>query len=285
MVKGLYTGASGMMAQWNKIGVVSNNLANVNTNAFKKDVAQFKSFPEMLLRSVNGEGVVNFNMGSYDKAPVIGKLGTGVETNDVFTDFTQGLNIRSTKSDFDFALVGKGFFVIETDKGHRYTRNGSFVVNEDSYLVTQEGNKVLGEKGPIKITSNNFREDDEGFITRNSKYGEKVGTFVDKEENAFDYEEIVDKFKIVTVRDLRGLKKEGSGLYAETPHSGKVIELNRTNGGPQVKQGYLETSNLNVVSEMVKMIETQRAYEANQKSVQTADEIMGIIANKLGRLS
>jgi len=270
MIKGLYTATSGMVAQWDNMNVISNNLANVSTNAYKKDVSQFKSFPEMLLRRINDDGVVNFNLGSYDKAPVIGKIGTGVEVNDIFTDFEQGLNIRRTENDFDLALVGKGFFVIDTDRGLRYTRNGSFVLNEDSYLVTQEGFKVLGEKGPIKITANNFKVDEEGFITKNDAYSDKLGSFVDKEENSFEYEKLVDKFKIVTFEDLRGLKKEGNSLYAETSTSGKMYELDRTNGGPSVRQGYIETSNVNVVTEMVKMIETQ-----------TADEIMGLITTRI----
>jgi flagellar basal-body rod protein FlgF len=284
MIKGLYTATSGMLAQWNNMNVISNNVANASTTGYKKDVAQFKAFPEMLLRRLYDDGVHNFNMGSYDTAPVIGKLGTGVEVNDVFTDFSQGSNLRRTDNDFDLSLVGKGFFVIDTDRGHRYTRNGQFTVDENSYLVTKEGFKVLGENGPIKVTTNNFRVDEQGIITRNSKYDEKVGNFVDREENSFDYEEILDKLKIVTFRDLRGLKKEGNSLYAETPYSGTMTELDRTNGGPMVKQGYIETSNINVVTEMVKMIETQRAYEANQKAVQTSDELMGIIANRLGRI-
>jgi flagellar basal-body rod protein FlgF len=284
MVKGLYTATSGMMAQWNNMNVISNNIANASTNGYKKDVSIFKSFPEMLLSRINDDGLHNFPLGSYDKAPIIGKMGTGVELNDVYTDFTQGLNLRSTENDFDLALVGEGFFVVETDRGHRYTRDGSFVVDENSFLVTQEGYKVLGENGPIRVQNNNFRVDEQGYIMRNSKYSNEIGEFVDKEENSFDYEEIVDRLKVVTFGDLRGLKKEGHNLYAESPQSKGIIELNSTNGGPLVKQGFVETSNLNIVSEMVKMIETQRAYEANQKSIQTSDEIMGIISNTLGRI-
>lgn len=284
MIKGLYTACSGMNAQWNNMNVISNNLANVNTNSFKKDITVMKSFPEMLLSRMNDDGVVNFSLGSYDKAPIIGKLGTGVEMNDVFTDFSQGSNLRYTENDLDLALIGKGFFTIETDSGLRYTRNGSFVIDENSNLVTHDGYKVMGENGPIKVTRNNFKVDDEGNIVRNAKYDEELGTFVSKEENSYEFEEVVDRFKIVTFNDLRGLKKEGNNLYAETPHSGKMIELNMDNGRPKVKQGYVETSNVNVVNEMVKMIETQRSYEANQKAVQTADEIMGLIANKIGSI-
>ncbi|MFW5799739.1 MAG: flagellar basal-body rod protein FlgF [Spirochaetota bacterium] len=284
MIRGLYTGSSGMMAQWNNINVISNNLANVNTSGYKKDISVFKSFPEMLMRRLYDDGVVNFNLGSYDKAPVIGKMGTGVEFNDVYTDFDQGLSIRRTENDLDIALVGKGFFTVETDRGHRYTRNGSFTLDENSYLVTQQGYKVLGENGPIQIKNNNFRVDEQGVITRNSKYNRELSEFVDKEENSFDYEEVVDRLKIVTFNDLRGLKKEGESLYVETPQSGKMTELSMDNGRPKVVQGYIETSNVNVVNQMVKMIETQRAYEANQKTVQTSDELMGIISNRIGRI-
>lgn len=283
MIRGLYTGTSGMIAQWNNMNVISNNIANVSTTGYKKDISIFKSFPEMLLHRLNDDGMVNFNLGSYDKAPVIGKMGTGVEMNDVHTDFMKRGIPRKTGNDFDFALDGIGFFAVETDSGIRYTTNGAFTISEDSYLVTHNGDKVLGEKGPIKITVNNFKVDKEGYIVKNKKYSDDYA--ISRESNSYEDEEVVDKLKIVTFNDLRGLKKDGHNLYAETPQSGKLIELGSNNGRPLILQGYVETSNVNVVSEMVKMITTQRAYEANQKVVQTADEIMGYIANRIGKIS
>ncbi len=103
MVRGLYTGASGMLSQSIRMDVISNNLANVDKTGFKKDITVFKSFPEMLIRRQNDNGLVKFPLGSYDKMPVVGRLGTGVEVNEVFTDFQQG-SLKKTENPFDFAI-------------------------------------------------------------------------------------------------------------------------------------------------------------------------------------
>ena len=106
MVRGFYTGASGMLSQWQNMNVVSNNLANISTTGFKKDEAVFKAFPEMLLRRLDDNGVVKVPNGSYDVAPLVGKLGTGVEVNEIHTRFDQG-SVRNTGNDFDLALFRK----------------------------------------------------------------------------------------------------------------------------------------------------------------------------------
>ncbi len=146
MIRGFYTGAAGMLSQTTRMEVIANNLANVNKTGYNKDGTIFKRFIEMLLRRVNDSGVVKFPLGSYDKMPYVGKIGTGVEVNEVFTDHTQGA-VQQTENQFDLALEGKGFFVIETDNGLRYSRNGSFLIDKDNYLVTKDGFKVMGEKG------------------------------------------------------------------------------------------------------------------------------------------
>ncbi|MDH4128368.1 MAG: flagellar hook-basal body protein, partial [Spirochaetota bacterium] len=134
MVRGLYTGVSGMLSEWHRMDVVANNLANLNTTGFKRDDAIFKSFPEMLIRRLDDNGVVKVPNGSYDIAPFVGKMGTGVELNEVYTRHEQGI-IRNTGNDFDLALDGKGYFVVKTDRGDRYTRNGSFLIDKDGFLV------------------------------------------------------------------------------------------------------------------------------------------------------
>ena len=109
MIRGLYTGAAGMVAQMHKMDALSNNLANVNLNGYKKDTSIHKAFPEMLIRRLNDNGLYKFPMGSADIAPIVGKVGTGVEQNEVFTVFTQGA-LKGTDNPFDLALEGKGFF-------------------------------------------------------------------------------------------------------------------------------------------------------------------------------
>ena len=135
MIRGWYIGASGMNAQQNRLDAISNNLANVDTAGYKRDVTVSKSFAELLLRRTNADGVYHLQngMGSADAAPVIGKLGLGVETNENYTDFSQG-SFKTTNSKTDAALSGKGFYVIETPVGERYTRNGNFLIGKEGIL-------------------------------------------------------------------------------------------------------------------------------------------------------
>ena len=136
MIRGWYTGASGMNAQQNRLDAISNNLANVDTAGYKRDIAVSKSCPELLIRRTNADGVYQLQngMGSADAAPVIGKLGLGVETNENYVDFSQG-SFKITNTNTDAALGGKGFYVIDTPNGERYTRNGNFLLGKEGDLV------------------------------------------------------------------------------------------------------------------------------------------------------
>jgi len=281
MVRGLYTGASGMIAQMNRINVLSNNLANVNTPSYKKDTTIMKSFPELLIRRINDDGVRVFPLGSYDLMPVVGKLGTGVEVNEVYTRFTQG-SLKQTQNDFDLALEGKGFFSVDTGGVERYTRNGSFLIDMDGWLVTKDGYKVIGEKGPIRIKKNNFIVDEDGNVFENSEYTNDPLKLVSMEENEWNNTVLVDKLKIVNFPKIRYIKKVGESLYRDTEHSGKAEII--VNNPPKVRQGFLESSNVNPVIEMVNLIEVHRNYEANQKMVQAHDQALSKAVNEVGRV-
>jgi len=280
MVRGLYTGASGMIAQMKRIDVVSNNMANVDTPSYKKDISIMKAFPEMLVRRINDDGVRKIPIGSYDLMPVIGKMGTGVEVNEVYTRFAQGA-IKQTYNDFDFALEGEGFFCVETENGERYTRNGSFLIDSDGFLVTKEGNRVLGENGQIQIKKHNFMVDEDGNVFINPEYTEDPLRLVSMEENEWNERVLLDRLKIVDFPKVRYIKKIGDSLYRETEYSEEayIIEENR----PKVRQGAFEASNVNSVTEMVNLIEVHRSYDANQKAIQTSDAMLGRAVNEVGR--
>jgi flagellar basal-body rod protein FlgG len=280
MVRGLYTGASGMLVQMKRIDVLSNNLANVDTPSYKKDTTIMKSFPEMLIRRINDDGVRVIPPGSYDLMPVIGKMGTGVEVNEVYTRFTQGA-FKQTENDFDLALEGGGFFSVETEDGERYTRNGSFLIDRDGFLVTKDGFQVLGENGPIQLKKNNFIVDEDGNIFENAEYSEDPLRLVSMEENEWNQTVLLDRLKIVDFPKSRYIKKIGESLYTETDYSEKafIIEIDR----PKVRQGFLEASNVNPVIEMVNLIEVHRTYEANQKMIQAHDSMLSKAVNEVGR--
>jgi flagellar basal-body rod protein FlgF len=282
LIRGLYTGASGMVVQMHRLDTISNNLANVDLNGYKRDTAINKAFPEILLRRMNDDGMFVFPLGSIDTTPIVGKLGTGAELNEVFTVFTQG-SLKQTENPFDLALEGQGFLTVLLPDGERYTRNGSFLLNDEGYLVTKRGEFVMGENGPIRIKKNNFVIDQDGVIYQNSTFAGDERRLVSLEENEWENLERVDRLKIVDFNRPRYLKKMGDSLWRDTEESGPA-QIAVGDGRPKVRQGFLESSNVNVVTEMVQMIEVQRTYEANQKMIQTQDSLLGRLINEALRV-
>ena len=275
MLRGMYTSASGMVAQMKNLDVVANNVANVNTTGFKRDLMLFKSFPEMVLSRMNDNGVVRIPIGSYDVGPQIGKLGTGVEVNRVITRFetdhaNHNVPLIKTGNKFDVALHGQGFIAVETAQGERYTRDGAFVADREGFLVTKAGNRVMGEAGYINVGTNQIKIDDLGNV------------FI-KRPNQVDWQK-VDTLKIVNFNDIREIKKVGYNLYRSTENSGPARIMELTSGKrPKVIWQFLEGSNVNPVTEMVKLIEVQRTYEANSKVLQSHDTLLGRAVNDIAR--
>lgn len=278
MVRGLYTGASGMIAQEARLDAIANNLANVDKTAYKKDLTLFKAFPDMIIRRLNDDGLGITPAGSYDTMPFVGKLGTGVEVNEVYTLYEQGSLMR-TENPFDVALDGKGFFAVMTERGERYTRNGAFTLNKDGILVTHNGLPVLGENGIIKVQKNNFMINERGEILVNAALSLEPTDLVGMTQNNWEQPVVIDKLKIVDFENIRELKKEGESLYRETEYSGPALPAEEY----KVVQGFLEKSNVNAVREMVDMIEVQRSYEANQKAMLTHDQELGRLINEVAR--
>ncbi|MGA2141282.1 MAG: flagellar basal-body rod protein FlgF [Brevinematales bacterium] len=279
MIRSIFTGASGMMVTMEELNTVANNLANVNTDGYKKETTVTKAFPEMLIRRLNDDGQVKFPLGSYDLAPVVGKLGTGVEFNESYTRFEQG-SLMETSNDFDMALDGNGFFTVNTEEGERYTRNGNFKIDNEGYLTDMHGNKLMGENGNILLERNNFQVDKEGNVYENMDY--KPGDFVDKTGNEWKNMTKIDRLKIVDFPERRYLQKDGYTLYKESDFSGHAAIIDG-NSRPQVHQGFIEKSNVDPVVEMTRMIEINRLYEANQKVIQTADDTLSKAVNQVGR--
>ena len=261
MIRGWYIGASGMNAQQNRLDTISNNLANVDTTGFKKEIPVSKEFSELLLRRVQADGQYSNSQGSFDVAPIVGSIGLGVETNELYTDFSQG-SFKNTDIKTDFALGGEGFFAVQTPAGERYTRNGNFHLGKEGILLTKEGYPVLGENGAIHVPDDKFYVNQDGMI-----YTKDDST-------------LVDRVKVVRFENERYLKKQGSSLWNTTKFSGEP-HIAEGDERPKLLQGYTETSNVNVVNEMVQMIEVNRAYEANQKSVQTEDSMMETLWSKV----
>ena len=263
MIRGWHIGSSGMNAQQARLDAIANNLANADTTGFKRDIAVSKSFPELLMRRMNDDGVYETPFGSADVAPIVGKIGLGVETNELYTDFEQG-SFKQTSTHTDVALSGEGFFAVQTPQGERYTRNGNFLVGKEGILETKEGYPVLGENGYIHVADYRFVVNQDGMVYS---------------ENDM---ELIDRLKVVRFDNERYLEKMGSSLYKDTNVTGPAY-IAEGNERPQFLQGYIETSNVNVVNEMVSMIEVNRAYEANQKTIQSQDTMMSTLWERVVR--
>ncbi|MDR1306009.1 MAG: flagellar basal-body rod protein FlgF [Treponema sp.] len=283
MVKGIYTAVSGMRAQQWRLDSIANNLSNVNTDSYKREQAAFKANPEMLLRRTNDDGVFLNPFGSHDNAPIVGKMGTGVELNELYVDFSQGA-FKETENDYDLALDGKGFMCVDTPYGERYTRNGSFQRGKEGYLETKEGYPVLGQNGPIRVQANNFKVDKDGNVWINAEYADDPNLMISREDNEWGQVVLLDTLKLVGFERERYLKKQGSSLYRADEFSGDPFIL-EAEERPKVYQGFNEAANVNPVTEMVQMIEVNRSYEANQKIIQMHDSTLGTLINQYARYS
>jgi len=255
LIRGLYTGASGMLAEMTRTDVISNNIANVNTTGFKKDRTIFRAFPEMYIHRIDDPVSVGLDR-TMDPRPFIGMMGTGVMVDEVNTDFSQG-NLNTTSNLLDVAIKGEGFFEVQTPEGIRYTRDGSFSLSREGYLITKDGYYVLGENGPLIIPQ-------EGEIAINSLGEVVVGA------------QYVDRLRVVGFEDQGLLVKQGDNLF--------VSEAPAIQADAQVVQGALEGANLNTVTEMVDLITAFRAYEASQKVIRTHDETLDRAVNDIARL-
>jgi len=257
MIKGLYTAASSMLASKKNMEITSNNLANADTDAFKKQGVVQKSFSEMLISKIeNGK-----NTGE------IGKLGTGVSLSNSYTDFSAG-DYQYTGNKLDLAIKGEGFFVIETSAGEKYTRNGNFTINREGKIVTQDGDYLLDEDGR-HIQTLPDRE------LRIDGYGE------------LHFEDLKgSKIQIVDFTDHNVLARGGNNNYRiKEDINGDINNFREDADDYQVVEGYLEKSNVNVVEEMVNMIEVTRNYESNQKVIQTMDNTLDKAVNEVGRIA
>lgn len=242
----MYTAASGMLVQGMNTDILANNLANVDTAGYRRQSTQTQTFPELLLSRVDSQG----------RTP-IGTLGAGATITAARSSFTMG-SVVTTGNPLDVCLNGHGFFTIETSAGNRYTRDGRFTINEYGWLTSLDGHRVLGEQGPIRIQGNDVVIESDGSLKID---GESAGRLL-----------------VVEFLDRDGLVKEGSNLFSATEFAGQPFRYQA-----EIVQGSLEMANVNVVTEMVNMIQAQRAYESSQKVIQAYDETLGKAVNEIAK--
>ncbi|WP_066892603.1 flagellar hook-basal body complex protein [Clostridium nigeriense] len=257
MIRSLYTAVSGLITLENRQDTITNNMTNANTTGFKGDNLSIKSFDEVMIQ--NKDKVVN----GRNVTQKLGSLSLGAKIDTVDTAFTQGV-LKSTNKSTDFAIEGRGYFAIEkqTNNGSEvlYTRDGSFKVGNNGYLMTSSGDRVLG------VNKNT------GALEPIFVGGDNI--VLDKSNNIFLGNRATHTLATADFVDYNSLEKVGDNYYrGENPIFNAEV---------YVTQGALEGSNVNITNEMVNMITTMRSFETNQKIVQTLDETLGKAANEIG---
>ena len=332
MWRGLYTAATGMISEQIRTDTIANNLANAATTGYKRDVTIHKEFHNMLIKRVNdfSEGgslgmtaapfnslvdlgtsredvtqIKGFNADPF-KRPNIGQLGLGDYIDEIAVDYQQGA-LESTGNPFDLAIVGDGFFAVQTPEGVRYTRNGAFFRNQEGYLQDIRGYNLLDTTGnPIRIPANvtNSRVIVTGNGTVSIPGNE---TQLDGATNRFvaignmNDQQGLAQIQFVEFGDRLATQKQGDNLFyvvndnEGNPPAAQAVDqdvraqLMNPDAQPrpasgEILQGTLEKSNIAIVSEMVELIHNHRMYDANAKAVTTQDAMLDTSVNQIGNL-
>lgn len=243
MIRGIYSAASGLLAQMARQLVTSNNLANLNTPGYRQDIASLREYPGLdLFRLFDGQ------------MSQVGQLGTGAATELGVVDLSQGALV-DTGNPLDLAISGPAFFAIQTPDGIRYTRDGSFARDAQGLLVNSSGLPVLGEGGPILLPEGEVVVNGDGLVT---VAGQQVGRL------------------LLTEFQPGQLRKVGSNLF-------EALAAGQPPANSAVNQGFLEKANVDVTQAVVDMMAATRSYEASLRLLQMQDEILSKSVNEIGR--
>lgn len=330
MLKGLYTAYTGMINEQHRMDTMTNNLANADTNGYKKEGATSQAFDGVLAYKIKDLS----EAGNLPKR--IGTMNLGVKIGENYVDYSEG-GIKETGNPFDLALTDRGFFAIEyTNKAGetsvKYTRDGNFTMDQEGYLVTQDGDRVLDNRGTLIKSDGDFSLDEEGYLvdgsgtralTRNGlevrlnprekfsvhingdviqnnkvvarldtsefedhNYGNPIRlrtnateTMINADGEIYQDGVLVATIQVADFEDYNYLERYGENLFDIGIGANQIAPENT-----KIYQGYLELSNISVVTEMVNMISIQRQYESNQKVITTYDETLETATSQLGRL-
>jgi flagellar basal-body rod protein FlgF len=268
-LKELWVPVSGAIAQQKQIEVIANNIANVNTNGFKKDDLSFKEHLTALEKNIDDINIPDKEWAPEDFYDHSGAENSFVKINGSYTNHTQGQMVN-TNGPLDMAIKGDGFFEVLTPNGVRYTRGGSFGLSADGTLVTDNGHPVLSEKLDNTTDNPNSRiikiPTDRKFVVN------LQGEIVDNTE------QVAGKLSIIEFNDKSALIKDGQLMYVNRQNENIK---NYADGKSLVYQGFLESSNVNPIEEMTKMIKANRSLESIQRVIKTYDNMAGRSTNEI----
>lgn len=241
MIRGIYNNSSAMQYLQEKQDIISNNLANTDTNGFKRSGIAFNQL--MAAEQAKQRNQINHPLPQ-------GEIISYIEN-------TQG-PIKQTNNDLNFAIHGEGFFAIQTPEGKAWTRDGMFTLNSSGYLSTMDGNLLMGEYGPILVNGNKISLSDKGDVLVDNQIVNKL---------------LIENF------DIKDVVQSGDNLY----RAKNGVEPDYIDTSALIMQGYLESSNVSIVKEMVEMIAINRQYQANDKAIKTNDEALNKAVNNIAR--
>lgn len=258
MVKGLYTANWGMVNEQKRVDILANNMANAATTGYKKEGSTSEAFYDVLAYKIHDTSEPGL-------AKRLGAMNLGVKLGEVYTDYSQG-PIHETGNTFDMALSGKGFFAVEfTNKAGetsvKYTRDGNFTLNVKGELVNKNGDFLL-DKGGNHIVLDPLAE-----------------FSVDRFGNVYLNDQVQAQIQVTDFANYDYLEKYGENYLSPLEGAEEIA------AEAQVVSGYLESSNVQVVQEMVDLINFTRAYETNQKMIQAVDSTLDTAVNKVGQVS
>jgi len=248
MDSGIKILGSSMQYLKEKLDTASNNVSNTDTPGYKKDTVIGRSFGTVLSDALESRITKGYNLGQFYNKP-------GVYVDEVFTDFIQGA-MEQTEDPWDVAIQGDGFFTIDTEIGPLYKRSMSMRKDTAGFLVTDTGDRVVGQNGHIFIGDNDFHIEENGTIRVDGQ--------------------IVDRLNVVDFGNREGMQKAENGAFTG---GGGIVEATGA-----VMQGFLESSNVELSEEMTNLIEISNKFTTNQKLIQMLDGVNQISSNRLGKV-
>ncbi len=290
LASGIWPSVSGAAAQAQNVDVIANNLANSDTLAFKKDLPTFQEYLSSTQRDHTQVDIPRGPIKDKDLYPLDGRDQSFVIVDGTYTNFRQGA-LRVTQSPLDIALDGPGFLEVATPNGVRYTRQGSLHIAPDGRLVTMDGHPVLasqpgGITPPSPVTRNPAEV--------NQDAPSEAGRFINLRDRGAHFsitdageiyagEDLVAKLSVVEFADTKTLRKQGGSLFTAPDVRGAQPTITQA-AKTTVRQGVLETSNVNPIEEMTNLIKANRLFEQDLKAMKTYGEMMQREANDIGKL-
>lgn len=273
-MKNIWVPVSGAIAQQRNVDTIANNVANANTPGFKKDQLVFKEHLTAFSKGLDQVDLPNKEWSPDDFYRSYGAENAQVKIDGSYTDFTQG-QLRPTQNPLDVGLSGKGFFEVQTPNGIRYTRRGTFTISGEGYLVTNQGYPVLSKIDPNQLADGDPPRPQD----RRIKIESDAQLSITFSGEMFQKGQKIGELSVVEFDDVHALRKEGNAMFI----SNDVKNISKAPIAASVRQGFIEESNVNAVSEMSSLIQATRHFQTIQRALKAYDNIAQKGVNEIAK--